>query len=225
MMLAKGSTETEKIRLLIVDDHPIVRHGMSQLIATQSDMEVCGQAASVAEALELLGGAAAPDVAIVDLSLEDGSGLGLIKEIKVRCPEAKIIVSSIHDEKVYAARALKAGAVGYIEKRESISKIIEAVRHILEGKIYLSPTMANQLLRRAASGKPLNHDPLSLLSNRELEVFEMLGQGMTVQQIARRLGVSPKTVESHRKQIKDKLNLRNGAQLAHRAIIWVNDQS
>lgn len=221
MMSANESMETERIRLLIVDDHPIVRHGLSQLIATEPDMEVCGEATSVAEALGMLDDAA-PDVAIVDISLEDGNGLGLIKEITTRRAATKVIVSSIHDETIYAGRALTAGAMGYIEKRESVTKILEAVRHVLDGQIYLSGKMANLLLQHAATGKPLNHDPFSLLSDRELEVFEMFGHGMTVQKIAHKLGVSPKTVESHRKQIKDKLNLKNGAQLARCAITWVN---
>jgi DNA-binding NarL/FixJ family response regulator len=223
-MTVGEKTRARSIRLLIVDDHPIVRHGLAQLIAEEPDMEVCGQASSVAEASKFLE-ANAPDVAIVDLSLDDESGLVLIQEIKDRHPKVKILVSSIHDETIYAGRALKAGAVGYIEKRESITKIVEAVRHILEDKIYLSPEMANRLLHRAATGESLDQDPIFMLSNRELEVFEMLGRGKTVQYIAGKLGISPKTVETHRKNIKHKLNIHNGSQLMRCAYDWVRDQT
>jgi DNA-binding NarL/FixJ family response regulator len=222
-MPAKEKARARSLRLLIVDDHPIVRHGLAQLIAAEPDMEVCGQATSAAEALEVVA-AAAPDVAVVDISLENESGLRLIQQIRERYPEVKTLVSSIHDEATYAPRALKAGAMGYIEKRESITRIIEAVRHVLEGKVYLSPKMTNQLLHHAATGKPFDRNPASTLSNRELEVFEKIGRGETVQQIARKLGVSPKTIESHRKKIREKLNLKNSAQLSRCAITWVNDQ-
>ena len=223
-MNTKADTRDGTFRLLIIDDHPIVRHGLVQLIAAEPDMEVCGQASSAAEALELMATADA-DLAIVDLSLQDEDGLHLIREIRRRHPEVKILVSSIHDEATYASRALKAGAMGYIEKRESITKIIEAVRHILGEEIYLSPEMANQFLRRAATGAPIDRDPLSALSDRELDVFRMLGQAMTVQQIASKLGISPKTIESHRQKIKEKLKLQNSAQLNRCAFNWVRDQT
>ena len=223
-MCVRVGTGPRVFRLLIVDDHPIVRHGLAQLIGAEPEMEVCGEASNVAEALELFE-AATPDVAIVDISLEDESGLRLIQAVKDRHPQVKILVSSIHDEATYASRALKAGAAGYIEKRESITKIIKALHHILGDEIYLSPKMANQLLRRAATGASFDRAPLSVLSNRELEVFKMLGQGMTVQQIARKLGISPKTVESHRKNIKEKLDLQNSAQLSRCAFDWVRDQT
>ena len=223
-MTTRVQSGASTTRLFIVDDHPIVRHGLVQLIAAEPDMEVCGQASSAAAALQLLETANA-DLAIVDISLEDEDGLRLIREIRSRQPEVKILVSSIHDETTYASRALKAGAMGYIEKRESITKIIEAVRHILDEDIYLSPQMANQLLRRAAMGAPLDRDPLSVLSDRELDVFRMLGQAMTVQQIARKLGISPKTIESHRQKIKEKLKLQNSAQLSRCAFDWVRDQT
>jgi DNA-binding NarL/FixJ family response regulator len=210
-------------QILIVDDHPVVRYGLSQAIGKQADLAVCGEASTVAEALRLVEHAA-PDVAIIDISLEDDSGLRLVQQIKTQHPQTKTLVSSIHQETIYAPRALRAGAMGYIEKGETLDKIVEAVRQILRDELYLSPQMGSRLLQRAAVGKPLEDDPSEMLSNRELQVFEMLGMGMTVNEIARRLGVSPKTVESHRKNIRTKLNLKNSAQLTHCAISWVQEQ-
>jgi DNA-binding NarL/FixJ family response regulator len=211
-----------KYKVLIVDDHPIVRHGLGELIARQPDLEICGEAAEAAEALRQIE-ADRPHVAVIDISLKGESGLELIEQIKARYPEVKMLVSSMHDEQTFAGRALRAGALGYINKRESIRKVIEAVRQVLRGEIYLSPQMASQLLHRAAVGEPLDHDPVETLSNRELEVFEMIGQGMNTQQIARKLGLSPSTVETHRKKIKTKLSVPNSAQLSRAAFQWVHE--
>jgi DNA-binding NarL/FixJ family response regulator len=223
-MTDRATRPKTTFKVLIVDDHPIVRHGLGELIAKQPDLEVCGEASSLREA-RLAIEKNPPDVAIVDISLDDGSGIKLIEEIASRSPEVKVLVSSIHDEATYAPRAMRAGALGYVEKRLAISRIIDAIRHILGGKIYLSEPMERRLLDQAIRGRSGNQDPLTTLSNRELEVFEMLGQGRNVRQIARELGVSPKTVESHRRNIKHKLELHNSAQLTHRAINWVRDQS
>jgi DNA-binding NarL/FixJ family response regulator len=211
-----------KYKVLIVDDHPIVRHGLGELIARQPDLEICGEAADTSEALRQVE-AARPDVAVIDISLNGESGIDLIEQIQALYPEVKMLVSSMHDEKTYAGRALRAGALGYINKRESIRKVIDAVRQVLRGEIYLSPQMASQLLHRAAIGKPLDQDPIETLSNRELEVFEMIGQGMNTQQIARKLSLSPRTVETHRKKIKTKLNVQNSAQLSRSAFQWVQE--
>ncbi|NQT41555.1 MAG: response regulator transcription factor, partial [Planctomycetes bacterium] len=208
--------------ILIVDDHPIVRHGLRELIARQPDLEMSGEAADVAEALRQIE-TNRPDAAIIDISLGGDNGLELVERIKGSHSEIKILVSSMHDEKTFAGRALRAGALGYINKRESIRKVIDAVRQVLRGEIYLSPQMANQLLHRAAVGEPLDHDPMETLSNRELEVFEMIGQGMNTQQIAGKLDRSPRTIETHRKKIKTKLNLQNGAQLSRAAFQWVQE--
>ena len=211
-----------KYKVLIVDDHPIVRHGLGELIARQPDLKMCGEAADAAEALRQVE-ATRPDVAVVDISLDGDNGIELVEQIKALYPEVKMLVSSMHDEKTFAGRALRAGALGYINKRESIRKVIDAVRQVLSGEIYLSPRMASQLLHRAAVGQPLDHDPIETLSNRELEVFEMIGQGMNTQQIAGKLGLSPRTVETHRKKIKTKLNLQNSAQLSRAAFLWVQE--
>lgn len=221
---APGETLVHVYRLLIVDDHPIVRHGVSQLIDAEPDLEVCGEVGSMDEALRLME-TSTPDAAIVDISLEDESGLRLIQEILARRPEVRILVYSVHEEATYAPRALQAGAAGYIEKREPLTAIVQAVRRILEGKVYVSPGMANRLLHQAVSARQLGEGPTLTLSAREFEVFEMIGRGMTVKQIARKLGVSPKTVESHRQKIKDKLSLKNSTQLSRYAFDWVRRQT
>ncbi len=211
-----------KNKILIVDDHPIVRHGLGELIARQPDLEMSGEAADAAEALRQIE-TNRPDAAIIDISLGGDNGLELIGQLKALHSEIKVLVSSMHDEKTFAGRALRAGALGYINKRESIRKVIDAVRQVLRGEIYLSPQMANQLLHRAAVGEPLDHDPMETLSNRELEIFEMIGQGMNTRQIAGKLDRSPRTIETHRKKIKTKLNLQNGAQLSRAAFQWVQE--
>ncbi|MEE9603067.1 MAG: response regulator transcription factor [Thermoguttaceae bacterium] len=213
---------TGKHKVLIVDDHPIVRHGLGELIARQPDLEMCGEAADAAEALRQVE-TNRPDVAVVDISLDDDNGIELVEQIRALYPEVKMLVSSMHDEKTFAGRAMRAGALGYINKRESIRKVVDAVRQVLRGEIYLSPQMAKTLLHRAAVGEPLDHDPIDTLSNRELEVFEMIGQGISTQQIARKLRLSPRTIESHRKNIKTKLNLPNSAQLSRSAFQWVQE--
>jgi DNA-binding NarL/FixJ family response regulator len=211
-----------KYRVLIVDDHPIVRHGLGELIARQPDLETCGEAEDVSQALRLVE-TERPDVVVIDISLNGESGIELIEQIKALYPGVKMLVSSMHDERTFAARALRAGALGYINKRESIRKVIDAVRQVLRGEVYLSPQMASQLLHRAAIGKPLDHDPVESLSNRAVEVFEMIGQGLSTQQIARRLGLSPSTVETHRKKIKTKLGVASSAQLSRLAFQWVQE--
>ena len=194
-------TKTVKRKVLIVDDHPIVRHGLGELIARQPDLEVCGEAADSSEALRQVE-VIRPDVAVVDISLDGDNGIELVERIKALYPDVKTLVSLMHDEKTLAGRALRAGALGYISKRESIRKVVDAIRQVLRGEIYLSPRMASRLLQRAAVGEPLDHDPVETLSNRELEVFEMIGQGMNTQQIAGKLGLSPRTIETHRKKIR-----------------------
>lgn len=209
-----------KHRVLIVDDHPIVRHGLVELIGADPELEVCGEAASVEEALGLVE-TACPHVVVVDLSLKSGHGLDLIEQIRARHERVKMLVSSVHDEAVFAERALRAGAMGYVNKEEATETVIEAIHQLLEGKIFLSERMSNRLLATVVEGRPLDEDPVSSLSNREIEVFEMIGQGLTTKQIASKLRLSPKTVETHREKIKTKLNLANSTELSHRAVQWV----
>jgi len=221
-MVLDRATTMRRHKVLIVDDHPIVRHGLAQLILREADLEVSGEATNIAGALRQIE-AVQPDVVVVDISLDGDNGIELVEEIKAKWPTVRILVSSIHDERVFAGRALRAGAMGYICKSEALGKIIGAVHQILRGDIYLSPDMTTRLLRRAAVGESLDRDPVETLSNRELQVFEMIGQGQTTIQIAGKLDVSPKTIESHRKQIKAKLNLQNSAQLTRCAFQWVQE--
>ncbi len=211
-------------RILIVDDHPVIRQGFAQAIACQVDLEVCGEAANVAEALRQVD-QQQPDVVIVDISLDGEDGMELIDYVQSRRPSARILVCSARDEHTFAARVLRAGAMGYISKREALPKIVEAIRQVLRGEIYLSPSMAASLLQSAAAGQPSEQDPVETLSNRELQIFQMIGEGLNMTQIANRLSVSPKTIESHRKLIKAKLKLLTGAELSRRAFMWVQQHS
>jgi len=207
-------------RVLIVDDHPIVRRGLRELIADEPDLDVCGEAEDVDGALQLVD-AARPDIVVVDLSLKSGHGLELIQQIKSRDDRIKMLVSSMHDESLFAERALRAGASGFISKQEAPDKIIEAVRQVLDGGVYLSSRMSNRLLSRVSGGQSLDEDPIGGLSDRELEVFEMIGQGLSTKEIAGRLSLSQKTIETHREKIKAKLNLKHGSELGRRAVQWV----
>src|SRR6516164_5169937 len=208
-------------RILIVDDHPLVREGLIGLLAAQSDFVVCGEAAGVAEARELVL-STKPDVVIIDLTLSDGTGLELIKDLRAKCPDIRLLVLSMHDESLYAERALRAGAVGYVNKHEASRTIVQAVRTILAGKLYLSPNMTELVVQRAfVAGADLSRPAVDRLTEREREVFELIGQGLSSRQIAVKLEVSPKTVETHREHIKEKLELTTAAELTKYAVEWV----
>ncbi len=222
--MSSSSVFLTRRRVLIVDDHPVVRQGLSLTIGREPDLEVCGEAEHIEEALRLVEGRH-PDVVIIDLSLDGEDGIELIDYIKSRWSAVKILVYSSHDEDTFAGRVLRAGATGFVSKREAMPKIVAAVRQVLCGEVYLSPQMTTTLLQRAAIGKPLDHNPMEALSTRELQVFEMIGQGMSTMQIAEKLKVSPKTVESQRKVIKTKLNVQTSAQLSRRAFQWVQENS
>ncbi len=211
-----------KRRIIVVDDHPIVRRGLALTIGQEPDLEVCGEAADVSEALRQMEDCQ-PDIIVIDISLGGEDGIELIDYVKSRWPSVKILVCSAHDEETFAGRVLRAGAMGYVSKREGIPKIVEAIRQVLSGEVYLSPRMASTLLHRAAVGEPLDHDPVATLSNRELQVFDMIGQGLNTAQIAAKLQLSPKTIESHRKLIKMKLKLQTSAQLSRCAFRWVQE--
>ena len=210
---------TKAARVLIVDDHPVVREGLSALISGQPDLTVCGQAAGCAEAVSLAD-TTNPNLIIVDISLKDGNGIELIKRIKARNPSIRFLVSSMHDETVYAERALRAGALGFLGKQESTQKIIDAIRRVLEGKVYLSERMAQRLLHGLVAGSR-ERSSVEALADRELQVFELIGQGLNTRQIAAQLHLSSKTVETYRGRIRDKLNIGRGSELAHYAMQWV----
>jgi DNA-binding NarL/FixJ family response regulator len=216
-----GVPGAKKAMILIVDDHPLTREGLAAHIARQPDLEVCGEAEDVADAFEKVR-VLDPDLVIVDLSLKSGPGLELIKLIKARGAKTKMLVSSMYDESLFAERVLRAGASGYVNKQVTAAKVVEAIRLVLAGRVYLSPEMTESLLQRSVGAvTPSNQNPVDTLSDRELEVFRMIGRGMTVKKIARDLKLSIKTVETHRKRIKDKLHLCNGAELSREAVRWV----
>jgi DNA-binding NarL/FixJ family response regulator len=209
-----------RVRILIVDDHPVVRDGLAAQFATESDLEVCGEAEDMAEALALVE-SIHPDVVIVDISLKSSNGLDLIKRIRDRDQKVRILVWSMFGEDLYAERALRAGAQGYVHKGLATREILNAVRTVLNGKIYLSGDQAERLLSRLARGGAIDRSPIDRLSDRELEAFELLGHGLTTEQIAKQMHVSPKTVETYRVRIKEKLNIDTLTELIRRATQWV----
>ena len=211
---------SRKARVLLVDDHPLVRRGLAEVIMRESDLETCGEAGDVQEALREVE-RTQPDVVVIDLTLKSGHGLELIERLRDRHPRIKMLVSSMHDEMLFAERVLRAGAMGYITKQEPPETLLRAVRQVLRGEVYLSPRMTSRLLHGVATGHSTQKDPVQSLSNREVEVYEMIGQGLTIQQIALRLHLSPKTVETHREKVKQKLNLKSSAELNRRAVQWV----
>ena len=206
-------------RILIVDDHPLVRTGLAQLIGDCPDLEICGEAGNMAEALRQVD-ELNPELAIIDLSLAGGSGLDLIEHIRARGRSTLMLVASMHDESLYAERVLAAGARGYINKQEAQERIIVAIRRVLGGKVYLSERMTERLLSGRAEANGDKRD-IDSLSNRELQVFELIGQGVATSGIAEQLNLSTKTIETHQARIKRKLGLESAHQLTQRAIRWV----
>ena len=209
-------------RILIVDDHPLVRAGFAQLIGDCPDLEVCGEAADMAEALKQIE-ATHPDLAIIDLSLAGGSGLDLIERVRARNSDILMLVASMHDETLYAERVLTAGARGYINKQEAQDSIIRAIRQVLSGKVYLSQNMTDRLLSGMVDATGEKRD-IDSLSNRELQVFELIGEGVPTSQIAEQLNLSVKTIETHQAHIKKKLGLGSAHELNQRAIRWIMEQ-
>jgi DNA-binding NarL/FixJ family response regulator len=215
-----------RARILIVDDHPAVREALALRISRQPDMEVCGEAADMAEALRLLA-ETNPDAAVVDISLKGGDGLDLIKRINDRNDHIRMLVWSMHSESLYAERAIRAGALGYINKDQATDAIITALRRVLEGKVYLSSSLVERMLHRAVGGgaEAVALSPITALSDRELEVFRLIGQGLRTGEIAERLHLSVKTIETYRDRIRQKLDLADGTRLAHSATQWVLEQT
>lgn len=213
----------KRLRILIVDDHPIVREGLRHLINDEADMRVCGEAGTAARALALLP-VMQPDVAVVDLSLGLDDGLELVRTIAAQ-PDAvrvRVLVLSMHDEMLYAERALRAGARGYIMKRGAMPDLLTAIRRVAAGRTYVSAEIAERLVDRVArpGSPPASADPLELLSDRERQVFELIGRGLATREIAEQLSVSVKTIETHQSRIKQKLGLRTGRELMRRAVAW-----
>ena len=222
---AAAEHSADRIRVVIIDDHPIVRRGLSQLVSSMPDLEVAGEAEGYSQALELL--ARVPtDVAVVDLSLDNSSGLDLLGEIRTRFPGVKTIVFSIHDAELYAPRALRAGAAGFVSKTQPCEDVLVAIRALSQGEIYVAPHVAQRILRRmSGGGRTRTEGGVEQLSDRELQVFELVGRGSTTGEIARALHLSPKTVETHRQRIKAKLGIDSGTKLLIRAAQWVAQDS
>jgi len=211
--------------VLIVDDHPIVRQGLRQLINREDDLQVCGEASDVKEARDALR-SLTPDVVILDLSLKDSDGLELIKDIRGRDQKLPVLVLSMHDEAIYAERLLGAGANGYIMKQAAADQLLTAVRRVLTGGVYVSEAVGATMIEKyAASGRSKPSDPLNELSNRELQVLNLVGRGQTTREVAENLNLSVKTVESHRQRIKKKLGLQTASQLVQYAVNWYSRQN
>jgi DNA-binding NarL/FixJ family response regulator len=210
-------------KVLIVDDHPLVRRGMTQLINDEPDLQVCGDAEDAATAMAQVE-SKRPDLVVVDISLKAGHGIELIKEIKTFDERIKMLVSSMHDEALYAERALRAGASGYINKQETPENVVAAIRVVLDGRVYLSPRMTHHMLHRVVDPGTSEQLPVDALSDRELEVFEMIGHGKTTRGIADSLDLSVKTVETYRENIKNKFNLKNSSELTCYAVRWVVEE-
>jgi DNA-binding NarL/FixJ family response regulator len=210
----------KKSRVFVVDDHPIVRQGLALLINRESDLTVCGEAEDAQAAMRLLA-TAQPDVMVVDISLNGPDGLDLLKDIRARCPDLPVLILSMHDESIYAERALRAGAQGYIMKQEATEKVLVALRRILSREIYVSERIANRMLQRYI-GSPTAGTVSSIadLTDRELEVFRLIGEGHSTRRIAEELHISVKTVESYQAHIKEKLSLRSARELVQHAIQW-----
>ncbi len=213
----KGSSS--KKRVLIVDDHSIVREGMKRLIESEPDLVVCAEAGEGNQALDLAN-KTRPDIVVVDIGLPGMSGLELIKNLKTRFANLPILTVSTYDESIYAERAIRAGAKGYLMKKESALKIIEAIRKILSGKLYLSPAVSETILEQLAGANPAEGDLVGRLSDRELQVFQMIGKGHKSSDIAEALNLGVKTVESYKEQIKIKLNLESASALTRYAVEW-----
>jgi len=213
------------LKILIVDDHPLVRKGFSALISQADDLVIVGESDDVDDALQQVG-ELRPDLVIVDLSLKTGNGLDLIKQLSQKFPHVKKLVCSIHGESLYAERCLRAGASGYLNKQLAGETVLEAIRTVQDGKTYLSPRLAEILLgRMVGSNSASQASSIESLTDRELEVFGLIGQALTTRQISERLQLSYKTIESYRENIKAKLSLKNAAELNQHAVRWILENS
>jgi DNA-binding NarL/FixJ family response regulator len=216
----QGMNETAKTRVFVVDDHPIVRQGLALLINREHDLVVCGEAEEMQAAMREIP-ATRPDIVVVDISLNGPDGLELLKTIRTRHPHLPVLILSIHDESIYAERALRAGANGYIMKQEATEKVLEALRRIVNREIYVSDRVANKMLQQYIGGSTVaQRSPVADLTDRELEVFRLIGGGHSTRQIAEQLRLSVKTVESYQAHIKEKLSLRSARELMQHAIQW-----
>jgi DNA-binding NarL/FixJ family response regulator len=214
----------ESVRIVVVDDHPLFRHGLVQLLNSDDGFAVCGEASSAGEAMDVIR-KVKPHLVIADLGLKGTNGIELTKMIVAEFPRIPVLILSMHDESLYAVRALRAGARGYVTKQEALGSVLEAVREVMDGRTYLSPKMASQVISKVVVNRVAPDEEITdRLSDRELEVLEMIGAGKEVKGIAKALNLSPKTVETHRTHIKEKLNLQNARQVARFATQWVAER-
>jgi DNA-binding NarL/FixJ family response regulator len=219
MSRTRLNSSASKCKVFLVDDHPIVRQGLALFIDREPDLMVCGEAEDATSALQAIR-ESTPDFVILDISLDGRDGLELLKTLRVGHPNLPVLILSMHDESVYAERSLRAGANGYIMKQEAADKVITAIRQILGGDVYLSDRLTKRMLQQFVNGSISPRDPLAKLSDRELEVFRLIGAGHGTRQIADELHVSTKTVESYQAHIKEKLALRNARELVQHAVEW-----
>src|SRR5439155_7492971 len=223
-MTKRMPTQKQCKRIFIVDDHPIFREGLSNLIRRQADLSVCGEADDAVRALTAIE-KAKPDLTLMDIDLPGRNGLEVIKDLQAACPDAVVLVISMHDETLYAERVLRAGARGYIMKQEGPGKMLQAIRQVLDGQIYLSGKMAGRILDAFSGHHTGASSPISQLTDRELEILQLVGQGKDSHAIAKQLNLSFKTVDAHRGHIKEKLDLRNHTELISYAARWVATQA
>lgn len=218
------SPSAEKKRVLIVDDHPVFRIGIIALINAEPDLHVCGEASSSQSALEAMR-RLRPDIALLDISLPGTNGIELIKQMKSEEPKLPILILSMHDESLYALRALRAGALGYVMKAEALTHVLDAMRKTLKGEVYVSKTLSERLIFQAIQSPDGNiGSPVDRLSDREIEVLTMIGRGHSTKEVAAQLHLSVKTIETHRAHIKEKLNFRDGNELVRFAVDWVGQE-
>jgi DNA-binding NarL/FixJ family response regulator len=221
-MSSRIKPDQERAKVFLVDDHPLVREWLSQLIQREDDLAVCGEAEDTQEALQKIE-ETKPDIVVADISLKNTHGLELVKDLQARHPSLPVLVLSMHDESLYAERVLRAGAKGYITKQEATKKILQAVRQVLSGQIYISEKMASRMVHKMVLGRTDSQkSPIERLTDRELEVFQLIGRGQGTRRIASDLHLGVKTVESYRARIKEKLKLEDGTQLLQQAIQWVH---
>jgi len=212
-----------KKRILLVDDHPVLRKGLARLIDSKDGFAVCGEAGTAVEAMSLIR-ELRPSLVVVDIGLPGASGIELTKTIRAEFSDLPVLILSMHEEALYATRALRAGAMGYIVKQDAIDNIATALHQTLNGQRYLSPAISSQLQANGVEDQPRSsHDFVDLLTDRELEIFELIGKGRDVREISTALNVSPKTVETHRTNIKEKLKLKNSRQVARIALQWITE--
>ncbi len=221
-MQRKCASPGRATQILIVDDHPIIRDGMTLLLNLQEDLHVCGAAGSADEALAAM--KCLPDMAIVDISLQTDSGLELVKTLRHRYPDLAILVLSMHDESLFAERALRSGANGYLMKLEATEHVVSAIREVLAGNIYMSAAMHEKLARALTVPHKKAESQIANLSEREFEVLHLIGLGFSTRDIAGKLNRSVKTIEAHQANIKEKLNIRSGKELTRFAIQWIESQ-